>query len=306
MPRVFVHFAHLGTRSRDEHDSMPCEAPGMGRAAANRGRLRPMDAGKSLPLVDAAAADAAAADAVSVVFSLRGGFHMSSITAAVSGLLTSPSFHSHGHRRGAHATSSSTSSSSTTSGTSNSTSIGQLPVGAAASLLSGPIQSFEQAIGAQSTAATGPGATAVTQAPSAGTAVTSGATSTTPSAATAATPGQGQELQAFQHSLVQALKQDGLTSNGTGNVVSSLQNLIQQLGSNGKPTAATQTLSSTFQNMVNGVSGSAAAASTSAGSSSSGSSNSGLQSFLNNLLQKVQASGAQSLTSAGSNVNTHV
>jgi hypothetical protein len=58
--------------------------------------------------------------------------------------------------------------------------------------------------------------------------------------------------------------------------------------------------------MVNGVSGSAAAASTSAGSSSSGSSNSGLQSFLNNLLQKVQASGAQSLTSAGSNVNTHV
>jgi hypothetical protein len=152
--------------------------------------------------------------------------------------------------------------------------------------LSGPIQSFEQAIGA--TAATGIGATTATQ---------------VASAATAATPGQGQELQAFQHSLVQALKQDGLTSNGTGNVVSSLQNLIQQLGPNGKPTAATETLSSTFQNLTNGVNG---VASTSAGSSSSGSSNAGLQSFLNNLLQNVQATGAQSLTSAGNNVNTHV
>jgi hypothetical protein len=274
------------------------EAPDMGRAAANRGRLRPMVAGKSLPVADAA----------SVAFSLRGGFHMSSITAAVSGLLTSPSFHSHGHRRGAHATSSSTSStssSSTTSSTSNS--IGQLPVGAATALLSGPIQSFEQAIGSQSSpAATGIGATAATQAAPAGAAVASGTTSTAPSAGVAATPGQGQELQAFQHSLVQALKQDGLTSNGTGNVVSSLQNLIQQLGSNGKPTAATQTLSSTFQNLVNGMNGSAAVASISAGSSSSGSSNSGLQTFLHNLLQNVQATGAQSLTSAGTNVNTHV
>jgi len=42
------------------------EGPGMGRAAANRGRLRPMDAGKSLPV----------ADAGSVAFSCRGGFHM--------------------------------------------------------------------------------------------------------------------------------------------------------------------------------------------------------------------------------------
>jgi hypothetical protein len=219
---------------------------------------------------------------------------MSSITAAVSGLLTSPSFHGHGHRRGAHATSSSTSSSSATSSTSASTNntIGQLPVGAATALLSGPIQSFEQAIGSQSASAvTGTGAAAATQAAPAG---------------TAATPAQGQELQAFQHSLVQALKQDGLTSNGTGNVVSSLQNLIQQLGPNGKPTAATETLSSTFQNLTNGLTGSAAVASTSAGSSSSGSSNAGLQTFLNNLLQNVQASGTQSLTSAGNNVNTHV
>ena len=251
----------------------------MGCAAANRGRLRPVDAGKSLPV----------ADAGSVAYSFGGGFHMSSITAAVSGLLTSPSFHGHGHRRGAHATSSSASSSSTTS--SNTSSIGQLPVGASSALFSGLVQSFQQAIGSQ--------------AASAGTAGANGAAGATQSAGTA-TPGQGQELQAFQHSLVQALKQDGLTSNGTGNLVSSLQNLIQQVGPNGKPTAATETLTSTFQNLVNGVNGSAGVAATSPASSSSGSSNAGLQSFLNNLLQHVQASGASSLASTGSNVNAHV
>jgi hypothetical protein len=165
-----------------------------------------------------------------------------------------------------------------------------LPVGASTALFSGLVQSFEQAIGAQSTASvTGTGATAATQ-----------------SAGAASTPGQGQELQAFQHSLVQALKQDGLTSNGTGNIVSSLQSLIQQLGPNGKPTAATETLSSTFQNLMNGVKSSAAVVSASAGSAASGSSNSGLQNFLNHLLQNVQVSGAQLLTSAGSNLNTHV
>jgi hypothetical protein len=271
------------------------EAPVMGRAAANRGRLRPMDAGKSLPVADASA----------VAFSCRGGFHMSSITAAVSGLLTSPSFHGHGHKRGAHAPSSSASSSSTTSNNSNS--IGQLPVGASTALFSGLVQSFEQAIGSQSTSAvTGAGATAAPQAASAGSTVAGGTASPTQTPGTAATPGQGQELQAFQHSLVQALKQDGLTSNGTGNIVSSLQHLIQQVGPNGKPTAATETLTSTFQNLVNGLNGSAAAASTSSGASPSGSSNAGLQNFLNNLLQHVQASGASSLTSAGSNVNAHV
>jgi hypothetical protein len=278
MPRVFVNAPIWATRSRDEHDATHGEEPGPGRAAANRGRLRPMDAGKSLPV----------ADAGSVAYSFRGGFHMSSITAAVSGLLTSPSFHGHGHRRGAHAPSISTSSSSTTS--SNTSSIGQLPVGASSALFSGLVQSFQQAIGSQAAAAGTAGASAAGSTQSAGT----------------ATPGQGQELQAFQHSLVQALKQDGLTSNGTGNLVSSLQNLIQQVGPNGKPTAATETLTSTFQNLVNGVNGSAGVAATSPASSSSGSSNAGLQSFLNNLLQHVQASGASSLASAGSNVNAHV
>ncbi len=207
---------------------------------------------------------------------------MSSITAAASALLTSPSFHGHGHRRGAQPTAGSSSSTSgASSGSSNS--IGQLPVGVSTSLFSGLVQSFQQAMGSQSSA--------------------------TPSgvAPTAATPGQGQELQAFQHSLLQALKQDGATSSGTGNIVSSLQTLIQQVGPNGKPTAATETLTSTFQNLVNGVNGAAAvSASNSVGATSNQSPNSGLQSFLNSLLQKVQAGGAQSLLATGGNVNTHV
>ncbi|MGA2399010.1 MAG: hypothetical protein ABSG30_13220 [Steroidobacteraceae bacterium] len=204
---------------------------------------------------------------------------MSSITAATSALLTSPSFRGHGHRRGAHATTESASSTSRASSGSSS-GIGQLPVGASTSLFSGLVQSFEQAIGAQGTAAQ---------------AAVSGASS--PSAAT---PGQGQELQAFQHSLLQALKQDGLSSGGSANIVSSLQTLIQQVGPNGRPTAATETLTSTFQNLVNGINGSAAV------SASNQSPNAGLQSFLNSLLQKVQAGGAQSLSATGSNVNTHV
>jgi hypothetical protein len=204
---------------------------------------------------------------------------MSSITSAVSGLLSSASFLGHGHRRGAHA--------STSTGSATTSSIGQLPVGVSSALFSGLAQSFQQAIGSQSTSAvTGAGATAAAQSASAG----------------VATPGQAQELQAFQHSLVQALKQDGLSANGTGNLAASLQNLIQQIGPNGKPTAATETLTSTFQNLVNGVSGSAGIAATSPGASS----NAGLQSFLNNLLQNVQASGAASLASAGGNVNAHV
>jgi len=97
-----------------------------------------------------------------------------------------------------------------------------------------------------------------------------------------------------------------LSSNGTGNIVSSLQSLIQQVGPNGKPTAATETLTSTFQNLVNGMNGAAGAGSTSAGSGSNTSPNSGLQTFLNNLLQNVQAGGVQSLSAAGANVNTHV
>lgn len=220
---------------------------------------------------------------------------MSSITAATSALLTSANFRGHGHKRGAHATSGS--SSSTSAASSGGSGIGQLPVGASTSLFSGLVQSFQQAIGPQSTsAAAAVGSTAATP-----------GTSVAQAAPSPSTPAQGQELQAFQHSLLQALKQDGLSSNGTGNIVSSLQALIQQVGPNGRPTAATETLSSTFQNLVNGINGAGAvSASNSAGSASSQSSNSGLQNFLNNLLQNVQAGGAQALSATGTNVNAHV
>jgi len=206
---------------------------------------------------------------------------MSSITSAVSGLLTSVGFHGHGHKRGA--TSSSSSSSATTS-----SNIGQLPVSVSTALFGGLVQAFQQSIGSQSTSAVS-GAAAPT--PSAGTAA---------SAAAAPTPAQGQDLHAFQHSLVQALKQDGLTANNPGSVVSSLQDLIQQLGPNGKPTAATETLTSTFQNLVNNYTANHG------GTSSGGSSNTGLLTFLNNLVQKVQTTGSLTVASMGSNVNAQV
>lgn len=193
------------------------------------------------------------------------------ITAST--LLPSLSFHGHGHRRapqqiGANA---------------GSSPIGQLPVGVSSTLFGGLVQSFQQALGTSSTSATAGGATAAPPA----------------TALAGMTPGQQQELQAFQHSLFQALKQDGLSSNGTGNVVSSLNALIGQLGPGGKATAATATLSATFQNLMNGVNGAGAA-------SASSSSNSALQNFLSNLLQNVQAGGVQSLASTGNSVNTHV
>jgi len=226
---------------------------------------------------------------------------MSSISAAASTLLSSTSFRGHGHRKGAHATSSASTSATGSGGGSG---IGQLPVSASTSLFSGLVQSFEQAIGGQSTSpAAAAGAASAT--PPASSAQTIAGAASRP--LTAATPAQGQELRAFQHSLLQALKQDGLSSNGTGNIVSSLQSLIQQVGPNGKPTAATETLSSTFQNLVNGLSGGAPVAASSAGGAPSGpSSNAGLQSFLNNLLQNVQAGGTQALSASGRNVNTHV
>ena len=226
---------------------------------------------------------------------------MSSITAAASALLTSPSFHGHGHRRGAQPTAG---SSSSTSGASsgNSNSIGQLPVGVSTALFNGLVQSFQQAMGSQATpTVSGVASTAATQG-SAPQAAASG-----PSGPGAATPGQGQELQAFQHSLLQALKQDGATSSGTGNIVSSLQSLIQQVGPNGKPTAATETLTSTFQNLVNGVNGAAAAsASSSAGSTSNQSPTRDCKVSSTVFCRKCRPAARNRSLATGSNVNTHV
>ena len=141
----------------------------------------------------------------------------------------------------------------------------------------------------------------------------------TTNAATAAGPAQ--EIQTFLHSLFQALKADGLGSSASttgstaaqsatgavhyqGGLVSSLQTLIQQLGSSGTSTPATATLNASFNSLMQGVNGNAATAGSSAASTQT--SNAALQNFLSNLLQSVQSSGAHSLSSVGANVNTNV
>ncbi len=205
---------------------------------------------------------------------------MSSITTST--LLPSLSFHAHSHRRAAQAGANVLGGAAGSSGGSP---IGQLPVGVSSTLFSGLVQSFQRALGAPAaSAASGVSAPAASAGP----------------ALAGMTPGQQQELQAFQHSLFQALKQDGLSSNATGNVVSSLNTLISQLAPGGKGTAATATLAATFQNLMNGVNGAGTAP------AASSSSNSALRNFLGNLLQNVQAGGVQSLASTGNTVDTHV
>jgi hypothetical protein len=215
--------------------------------------------------------------------------------------------HGHGRHKGAHTTSTADDTTSTTS--SGTSSIGALPVSVSTSLFGNLVQSFEQTLAAQSsTAATG------VQASSAATGSSAAGSTVTPNL----TPAQQQEGQAFVHSLIQALKQDGLGSgasgtplapsqaaagsapgNYQGDLATSLQALIQQLGPDGKSTAATQTLTSTFQNLVSGVNG------TAAGSASSNSTNASLQNFLGSLLQNVQSNGVHALNLAGNNVNAH-
>jgi hypothetical protein len=91
--------------------------------------------------------------------------------------------------------------------------------------------------------------------------------------------------------------------------VSSLQTLIQQVGSSGSTSATASNLSASFNSLIQGVSGNAAATSSAAGGSSSASNQSStpsLQTFLNNLLQTVQSSGGQFLSSLGTQVNATV
>jgi hypothetical protein len=227
-------------------------------------------------------------------------------TNAISSALASALENVHGHGR--HKSSRGASVSSAASGTS---SIGQLPVGVSTSLFSNLVSSFQQGLASQSSST-------VAAAQAAGATGTSGSSATGTSGTAQLTPAQQQEAQAFMHSLFQALKQDGLSAGASGAPVSpstaansssgnyqgslgtSLQALIQQLGADGKSTAATQTLTSTFQNLVSGVTGAAA------GSSSSDSTNASLRNFLGNLLQNVQGNGVQSIGLAGASVNTHV
>jgi hypothetical protein len=210
-------------------------------------------------------------------------------------------------------------------------SLGQIPVGGVQNLFSNLLQTLEQIIGVQPSSATPAtaGAGAVSAAgTAAGTAAHAAAGSAT-SAASASTPAVAQDLNGFLHSLFQVLKQDGLgsgtgaatpasagtaLSTGTGaspgagqyqgSLVSSLQTLIGQVGSTGSTNPAIANLDASFQNLVQGVSGNGASTAASSSNATS-SSNAALQSFLNNLLQNLQANGLQAPKLTGSNVNAN-
>ena len=236
----------------------------------------------------------------------------------------------HGHKKGGHAVKDSAASSST-----------QAPA-TTQSLLSSLFDSIEQMLGISVTApqtasTTAPAAAATTasgavtaaagaSATGAGASVAATSPTTIPSATAAASaaPGSAQDVQGFLHSLFQALKADGLGAGaGTaanapatpagaagagagrydGSLVSSLQTLIQQVGSGAPATAATSNLSASFNALIQGAGGSAAAA----GAGGSGAaSQASLQNFLSNLLQNVQSNGVHSISGVGGNVDAKV
>jgi hypothetical protein len=245
---------------------------------------------------------------------------MSSIAIANAASTTLPTvnFRSHGRGHGGRKVSSEMESQSASS----MGNVGQMPVGAAQGLLGNMLQSLQQAVGAQATAGTAANSTtAVT-----GTNAASTTGTGTSAATTAASPGVAQDLNGFLHSLFQVLRQDGAagaaaatpsTGTGTaaavagvgqyqGSLASSLQTLIQQVGSNGSTTPAIANLESSFNTLVQGLSGNASStASTSAvgGTASTQSSTASLQNFLNNLLQNLQTNGLQTPNLSGSSVN---
>jgi len=246
---------------------------------------------------------------------------MSSIAIANAASTTLPTvnFRSHGH--GGHKKSSDMESQSA----SGIGSVGQMPMGAAQGLLGNMLQSLQQAVAAHAAAATAaPSTTAAT----ATTGTSAANTGTGTSAATAASPGVAQDLNGFLHSLFQVLRQEGAagaadapasTGTGTGtaaaaagagqyqgSLVSSLQTLIQQVGSNGSTTPAIANLESSFNTLVQGLSGNASSTASTpvaGGTASTQSSTASLQNFLNNLLQNLQTNGLQTPNLSGSSVN---
>jgi hypothetical protein len=147
---------------------------------------------------------------------------------------------------------------STSTSTSNVGSVGQLPVGATSSQFTNMLQSLNQAVRAQS-------------AVSASSAVNP---SNNPAGATAAAAGQNQ-----------------------GDLISSLQTLIQQLGANGPANAAA---SSSLN--AGGAVPSSSATNTASGQPS----NTALQNILSNLLKDLKTSGVNTFNVAGNNVNAKV
>jgi hypothetical protein len=203
---------------------------------------------------------------------------LSALSAAASTVLSTASLYLHGHRKGARPDSSGTSS---TSGSTSGITIGQLPVGASTPLFNKILQSLQQTAGA--------------------------------AAVSGATPAAGANVQAFMHTLFQALKQDGLGAGaGAGgqypsNLVTSLKTLVGQLGSTAAGNPATANLNAAYQNLVSATgAGAAPTSAAAAGAVSAQASSAGLQNFLNNLLQNLQSGGVHSLSGIGNNVNANV
>jgi hypothetical protein len=243
---------------------------------------------------------------------------MSSIAIANAAATTLPTVNFRSHGRGGHGGHKQSSEMESQS-VSSIGSVGQMPVGAAQGLLGNMLQSLQQSVGAQATAGT-----AAPTPTAAATGTSAPGTSAGNSAAAAANPGVVQDLNGFMHSLFQVLRQEGAggaaaatPSTGTasaaagagqyqGSLASSLQTLIQQVGSKGSTTPAISNLESSFNTLVQGLSGnSASTASTSAagGTASTQSSTASLQNFLNNLLQNLQTHGLQAPNLSGSSVN---
>ncbi len=244
---------------------------------------------------------------------------LSAIASAVSTVLPTANFHPHGRRKGASVDKSTPSSTSSTSSGTGGITIGQLPVGASTPLFNNILQSLQQTVGA-ATAVSGTTPAAVT---------TAGTTGSTAAAGSSAASGSPANVQAFVHTLFQALKQDGLGASGSttaaapvtvsstapaatggqyqANLVSSLQTLIRQVGSASAGTSATANLNAAYQNLVSSTgAGGAAASAAGTGASSVQSSSAGLQNFLSNLLQNLQSGGVQSLSGVGNTVNAKV
>ena len=206
-------------------------------------------------------------------------------------------------------------------------SVGQMPVGASQPLLSSIMQSLQQVVGSQATGtmanSSAIGTTAATG--------TTAASTTDPAAAApiAASPTVAQDLSAFMHSLFQVLQPGGSAggagttaaapSTGSasaaggagqyqGSLASSLQTLIQQVGSGGATTPAISNLESSFKSLMQGVGGGTAstASTAAAGGATSASSTASLQSVLGNMLQNLQTNGLQMPNLSGSRVNARV
>ena len=247
---------------------------------------------------------------------------MSLITTAANAtsVLPTSSFHGHGHHKKGGQEDSGTGAAQAQSTTQG--------------LLSSLLQSLVQVTGLRGTALAG--STAATSAMSTAAGVNGTAAATVSSGAGSITgpataADSTEKMQSFLHSLLQALKADGLGGTGDANpgaatsgtppaaaasaatattagighyegrLVSSLQTLIQQVGSTGTAGATASNLSASFNSLIEG-----AGAGAQASSGAAAAPNASLQGFLASLLQAVRSGGGHALDTMGTNVNANV